>query len=110
MKLLGILILIGGLTCIFFSHYIAEQVLIGKEKIAQGEQSVAKGKQLFSSNPYTDMLGQQMTGSAEKKISKGKEDIARYEALASQLQVGGTLAVVVGAGLFIYSFFRKKKR
>ncbi len=110
MKILGILIAIAGIAALLFSNYIDDQVLQGKTKIAQGERAVKKGNQLFSGNPVSEQIGKGLTSGANKKIAKGKEEIAYYEDLSSKLKTGGTVAIIVGAGIFIFSFFRKKKR
>ncbi|GEM_PF-660078 len=110
LRILGILIALAGIGALLFSNYITEQVLQGKSQIASGEQKVQKGKQLFSSNPYTEPLGNAITGSAEKKIAKGKEQVAYYEALAQKLKTGGIIGCIVGGGLFIISFVGSNKK
>lgn len=109
MRILGILIVIAGVAALFFSNYIDQQILEGKTKIAEGEKAVTQGNQLFSGNPISKEIGKGLTGSSQKKIARGKEEIAYYEQLSSQLQTGGTIAIILGAGVFIASFFFKKK-
>lgn len=110
MKILGILIVIAGIAALLFSNYIDTQVLQGKTQIAQGEQAVAKGNKMFSGNPVSEQFGKAITGGATQKIAKGKEEIAYYEDLSSKLKTGGTIAIIVGAGIFIFGCFRKKNR
>ena len=108
-RILGILILIAGIASILFSNYITEQVLQGKAKVKQGEKAVSQGNQLFSLNPLTKSVGQNLTNPMQKKINEGKETIAHYEQLAQTLKVGGIVGIVVGAGLIIVSFVYKGK-
>ena len=110
LRVFGILVVLAGIAALLFSNYITTQVLQGKSQIASGEQKVQKGKQLFSSNPYTEPLGNALTGSADKKIAKGKEQIAYYEGLAKTLKVGGIIACIAGVGMFAFSFSGKGKR
>lgn len=110
LRILGILILIAGIGCIFASDYITSQVNQGKIQVAKGEKVVNQGKQLFSLNPVAKQVGQGLTNSAEKKINEGKQQINEYEALAAQLMTGGIVGCVLGAGLIIISFFGKGKK
>jgi hypothetical protein len=110
LRVLGILVLIAGIVSILFSSYITEQVKEGKVQVAQGEKTVSQGKQLFSLTPLPSQVGDTLSGSAEKKIGAGKQQISQYEALAQQLQTGGIVGCVVGAGIIIISFFGKSKK
>jgi hypothetical protein len=107
LRIIGILILVAGIAAILFSNYITTQVKEGKLKITQGEQKVNKGKQLFSLSPATKEVGGALTQSADKKIQEGKEQVGYYEQLASELQIGGIIGCIVGAGLILFSFIGK---
>jgi len=110
-RILGILIVLIGAVSIGFSYYIKQQVSAGEEKIESAQKSVDKGNQLFSgsSNPIVKGFGQSMTGSAQKKINKGKEEVVKYATLADQLQMGGIALIVLGAILIVIPR-RKGKR
>jgi hypothetical protein len=110
LRILGILILIAGIGCIFASNYITSQVNQGKIQIAHGEKAVSQGQQLFSFNPVAKQVGQGLTNSAGKKIKEGKQQISEYEALAAQLMTGGIVGCILGAGFIITSFFVKGKK
>ena len=110
LRVLGILILVAGIASFLFSNYILGQVEEGKGKIREGEKKVQQGNQLFSLNPTTQQLGKGFTDGATKKIAQGKEQIAYYENLAATLHTVGMIGVVVGGGLFLFSFTKKKKR
>lgn len=109
-RILGILILIAGVASIFFSNYITEQVIQGKAKVQQGEKAVQQGNKLFSLNPVTKAVGENLTNPIQKKINEGKETIAHYEQLAQTLKTGGIIGIIVGAGLIIISFMHKSKK
>jgi hypothetical protein len=110
LRIIGILVFIAGIACILVSNYITEQVNEGKLKIAKGEQSVNQANQIFSFNSTTQQVGQAVTGSSKKKIAEGKQQITDYQAMAHQLMTGGIIGCVVGAGIFIGSFFGKKRQ
>ena len=112
LRILGILILLAGIASIFFSNYITNQVNEGKIKIEKGQKTVDQSNSLFSSNPYTKQVGKEMSSSSQKKIDEGKEEVSHYEQIAQILQMSGIAAIVVGAGITIFSFFgsRKKRR
>jgi hypothetical protein len=110
LRTLGIVILLAGLGSLFFSNYIMNQVNEGKIKIEKGQKAVDKGNQLFSLNPVAKEVGKGLTGSAQKKIDAGQQQIEQYTQLAGRLQTGGIIAIVAGAGCIAASFFMKKKR
>ncbi len=100
-RILGILCIIIGAAMLFGSNYIAEQVEEGKARVQSAESSVSTSSSILSLNPMTDQVGQAVSKSANKKIAKGKEDIAKYEALASKLQIAGVVLIVIGVGIVI---------
>ncbi len=110
LRILGILILLAGIACIFFSNYITNQVNEGKIKIEKGQKTVDQSNRLFSLNPYTKQVGQELSSSSQKKINEGKEEVAHYEQIAQTLQISGIVAIIVGAGISIFSFFGSRKK
>jgi hypothetical protein len=109
LRILGIIILLAGIASIFFSNYITTQINEGKIKIEKGQKTVDQSNSLFSLNPYSKQVGQGMTSSAQKKIDEGKNEVARYEQIASTLQIFGIAGIVVGAGVTLFSFFSSRK-
>jgi hypothetical protein len=97
-RIVGILIAIVGIVLVSVSYYIKNQVGAGQEKIQSAQESVNKGNSFFSgsSNPIVEGVGKNMTGSAQKKINMGKEEIAKYAALAEQMLIGGIVLIVLG--------------
>jgi hypothetical protein len=110
LRIIGILVFIAGIASILISNYIDTQVKEGKLKVAQGEQSVDQANQIFSFNSTTQQVGQAITGSSSKKIAAGKQQITDYEQTAHQLMTAGIAGCVIGAGLFIGSFFGKSRK
>ena len=106
-RISGIIILIIGITLIGTSFYIKSRVSSGREQISEAEESVRKGKQLFSSNPLTKEIGKGITDSAEKRIQAGSAEADRYAKLALWFQIGGGIFIVVGGVLIFIS--RKKE-
>lgn len=105
-KIIGLVVIAVGAICLFFSDYIANQVAEGKLRIQRGQQSVNTINSLFSSSQYTEPFGKTFTGSAQRKIDRGQQEVAHYENLSNQLKVGGI--VLIGIGLVI--FFVRKRR
>lgn len=110
LRIFGILILLAGIACIFFSHYISNQVAEGKIKIEKGQKAVDQGNSLFSMSPYTKPVGKKLSSSSQKKIDEGKEEVSYYEQIAQTLQISGIVAIIVGAGVTIFSFFGPRKK
>ena len=110
LRIFGIVVLLAGIASLFFSNYIMNQVNAGMVKIEKGQKAVDKGNELFSLNPIAKEVGKGLTGSAQKKIDAGQQQIEQYTQLAGQLQTGGIIAIVAGAGCIVTSFFMKKKR
>jgi hypothetical protein len=110
LRILGILISLAGITCIFLSSYITNQVNEGKIKIEQGQQTVDQSNSLFSSNPFTKQVGKGLNSSSQKKINEGKENVSHYEQVAQTLQISGIAAIIVGVGITLFSFFGPRKK
>jgi hypothetical protein len=96
---IGIVIVVIGAVCMGVSYYIMQQVGAGTEQIKSAQESVDKGNNFFSnsSNPIVKGMGQNVTGSAQKKINAGKEQVLKYTALAGQLKTTGIALIVIGA-------------
>ena len=97
-----------GVVSLGASYYLQQQIAAGTLKVARAEKMVGQGKSLFSVNPVSKEVGKGLFGSADRKISAGKEDIAYYTKVARVLQVGGIILIVVGlGGIFVT---RRNKR
>ncbi len=103
-RILGIIILLAGLSSYLFSGYIATQVASGKEQVASAEQKVDTLKGLSSLSPYTKGAGNMVAGSAQKKIDDGNMDIAKYQQMSDLLHQYGIIASILGAILICISF------
>ena len=106
-RILGIVILIAGVAMVFTSHYIMGQVAEGKMKISDAEEKVGTAKGLFSLSPVTKELSRGKLEEADSQIEAGKGEVAYYEKMAGQLQVGGY--ILIGIGIIVVIFGRKKK-
>lgn len=107
-RVLGIIVIIAGIAMFFIANYINAQVSEGKGKIASAQQKVNQGSGLFSLNPVSKEVGKHVTDAAQKKINEGQQMIQHYEGVAGMFQTGGLIAVVVGVGIFIFSFVGSK--
>ena len=106
-RILGITIIVIGVSLIASSFHIKSRVKSGREQISEAKESVSKGKKLFSLNPYLKKIGKHITGSAERKIKEGSEKADRYDTIALWFQIGGGAVVVIGAGLILISIKKK---
>lgn len=106
-QILGAVAIVLGVVCLFLSHSIAVQVGEGQEQINRGQSQVNQGKKFFSGNQVTKEVGNQLLfNPAEKKIREGQAEVDYYTTVAQQLNVGGIILILGGAGA-IY-FFRRK--
>lgn len=109
LRIFGVVVLIAGVVMIGASQYIQGQVLQGRAEISSGEQKVETGRKVFGANPVSKEVGDAaFFNSADQKIAAGKAQADHYETLANQLQTGGIIAIVVGAGMILWSFKKKK--
>ncbi len=92
------------------SSYITNEVISGQEQIESAQKKVDQGNSLFGLSPYTKPIGQSMTGSAQKKINAGKEEVAYYANLASNLKTGGIVTSIVGAAMVLIGLLVPRKR
>lgn len=107
-RILGLILLIGGIGMVFVAQYISSQVEQGKEEIASAQKKVNQANSLFSLSPTTKELGKGFSDSAQKKIAAGTQEAKEYELLASRLQIGGIVFAVLGIGLIILGGKKKK--
>ncbi len=106
-RILGIIIIIIGISFIASSFYIKSRVTSGREQISQAEGTVRKGKQLFSLDPIAKEAGKVITDPIDKKLKEESAKADRYDTLATWFQIGGGIFIVIGAGLI---FISRKKR
>lgn len=109
-RILGLILIVGGLAMVLISNYIKGQVEGGKQQISSAQKKVNQADGLFSMSPATKQIGKGMTEGAQKKIDAGKEQVAYYAQLASQLQTGGWIALALGAILVIIPQKKQSRR
>ena len=109
LRIFGIVVLLAGVVMIGVSQHIKNEVAQGKLQIASGEQKVGVGKKIFGANQTSEKVGNTLFfDSADKKIAAGKQDIAEYTQMANQLQIGGIIAILIGAGMVVVSYRKKR--
>ncbi len=99
----GIVLIVVGAILLFFSNYIADQVMAGKLQIQRGQQTVDTTNSLFSASPTTKPIGQALTSSGQRRIDAGRAEVSKYESLARTFQIAGVVFIVAGIGLLILS-------
>jgi hypothetical protein len=107
-RILGLIVLIGGVVLLFISNYIKGQVAGGEEQISSAQKKVKQADSLFSLNPVAKDIGGSLTKGAQKKIDTAKDKVAYYAELARQLQVAGF--IVIALGVIIILIPSRKKR
>ncbi|PCI95942.1 hypothetical protein COB11_00650 [Candidatus Aerophobetes bacterium] len=108
-RIIGIVFLVLGIGFYVFGNYVASEVADGRKKISSGQKSVDDVQSLSKLTPFTKGIGKAATGSAQKKIDKGREDVRKYQILADWMHGVGIGVFVIGAGLLAYSFIFKKR-
>ena len=106
-QILGAIIFVGGIVLLFIAHYINVQVEQGNTDIFNAQSKVDSSNSLFNMSPYSKPIGQGLTSGAQKQIDEGKGTVAYYTVMAQRCQIGGIVAIVVGAGMMF--FLRRKK-
>ncbi len=106
-RILGILVLVGGIVLLGVSYYIKQRVAEGQIEVSSAQKKVDRSSSLFSLNPVSKQLGQGMTDSAQKKIDQGNQQIDEYTVLANRLQIGGFILGI--AGVLVIIFGKKRK-
>ena len=99
-RILATITLVIGLGLIGFSEYIKMEVAKGNLEVSDAQKKVNQGNFLFSLSPYTKSAGKELTGSAQKQIDAGKEDINHYSELARELEIAGIIVAVLGIIVF----------
>ena len=103
----GVVLTVIGIAAMVISGYIQKQVTEGKRQISSAQETMKQGDSLFSLAPYGHEIGQQFTGSAEHKIKEGEKQIHFYTQVASLMYVGGIILIVIGLGIFGFSFLKR---
>ncbi|MEI8300242.1 MAG: hypothetical protein WCG10_01335 [Chlamydiota bacterium] len=109
-QLIGVFVILIGCGLFGISSYITAQVEAGKIEVSSAQRKVNQSKQVLSLNPVTKQVGKGFTDSAQNQINMGKEDIAHYKGVAAALQIGGWIAVGLGALVSILLFNWKKPK
>ena len=106
-QILGIILVIVGVVMLFVSNHIKNEVAAGRLQIIQGQRTVNQVNTLFSARPETQAVGKQVTGGAQRRIDEGQGQVDYYTNLANQLQMGGIVLIIVGAGLFVWGLVKR---
>lgn len=103
-RMIGILVLLGGVILMVFSGYIAVRVGEGREQIDSAQKKVDLGNSIFSLTPTSKKVGKQITNPFQKRINEGKQEVGEYEALEYKLRIGGVILLILG---FVLVLMRK---
>lgn len=105
-RIAAIVLIIAGMVFLYMSHYINTQVAGGRAEISGAQKKIDTTKTLFSINPATKEVGNQISDYGQNKIDEGTQKADRYAAYAKWLMIGGAILIVIGAGVF---FVGRKK-
>ena len=98
----------AGVLLVVISMYIKSQVADGERQIAGAQESVDRGRWLFSLFSGTRSVGDGLTAPFQSKIDAGSEQVAYYAALSNWLMTGGILCLAAGGGLVAYEALKRK--
>lgn len=104
------MILTIGVVVYFFGNYVATQVHEGETKIKNSQRTVDQVNCVSKLNKYSKTASQIATRPVQQKIDEGKIEVSQYKTLIPKLHIGGILLVVIGALIFIWGLFSKKKK
>ncbi len=104
---LGSAVIAVGVIMLLAANYITMQVGQGRSELESGQRRVDSTNSLFSTNPYSKVVGKQITGSGQARINAGYQEVSQYESIANKLEIGGLIVIVVGVGIF---FIYKRKK
>ncbi|MFI5344222.1 MAG: hypothetical protein ACHQUC_08385 [Chlamydiales bacterium] len=106
-RIFSIIVILVGIAMVGGAYYIRDQVAQGKLEISSGERQINQTESLFSANPASKMVGDEVTKSGREKIAAGNQEISYYENMARNLQIGGFVLIVLGVAFFFFSGRRK---
>jgi hypothetical protein len=107
-QIIGALVFVGGLVLLYLAHYINVQIEQGNTEIFAGQKRVDDTNALFDRTPATKPIGRGLTSGGQRQIDEGRGTIEYYTVVAQRCQIGGIVALIVGAGMMV--FLRNKKR
>lgn len=105
-RIIAICIAVLGIIMLLFSENIANRVAAGRAEISAGQSQVDTTNKLFSVNPYSKQVGNQLTSSGQQRINEGTQEANYYENLGRMVQIAGVILIVIGGFVFFTS--RKK--
>ena len=70
-KIIGILLIVGGIASFLFANYIRSQVDQGKHKVRKAQSAVNSANQAASADPTLYLFSRTATGPIQKKINEG---------------------------------------
>lgn len=107
-RILGLVILLGGIALMMISYYIDQRVFEGREEISAAQKKVDRGNAVFSLAPSeVQPLTKGFTGSAQRQIDAASSEADLYSNRARLLWIGGIGLIIVGIGVMV---FGKKHR
>lgn len=109
-KTLGIGILVIGVLLIIGAIYIKGQVAHGREQISSAKSTMHAGESILGLSPATKGAGSMLGSAGNKKIAEGSAEADKYEKIAGGLQIAGIAALVIGAGMLLYSCCCHKRK
>ena len=109
-KIIGILLIVGGIASFLFANYIRSQVDQGKHKVRKAQSAVNSANQAASGDPTLYLFSRAATGPIQKKINEGKKDIVYLQSLAKTLDIVGFITIIAGGGLTVWAFYSDRRK
>lgn len=108
-KIIGILLIVLGISSFIGSNYIRSQVDQGKRKVKKAQSAVNATNSATSGNATLYFFSRTATGPIQNQINEGKKDIAYFQSVAKNLDIAGWVMVGTGAFLTVWAFYRGRR-
>ncbi len=105
-RVVGVVVILSGVTLLLVSGYIRGQVDVGEAKIEKAEKQVEHAGGLLSVTPLKGVT-EGAIDSAKEKIAEGRLEAEKYTNVSSLTKIGGIILIIVGA---ILLFFPHRKK
>src|ERR1700679_3959434 len=102
-RVVGCVLLALGIISIVLASYVANMVAIESGK---AQAKIAKGESMFQGNPFSEMVGGAVVGSAKDQVAS---EVAKYNQIVLLMRVGGIFVAVVGAGMAVFCKGKNRK-
>jgi uncharacterized membrane protein HdeD (DUF308 family) len=110
-RILGILVLLGGIVLLVLSANLKKRIQGGKLKIAEAQQQAQQENGSLPLRPIprarVESAEEQAKQQAMQRGEETSQELSQFEAYVSWFHVGGIVFIILGAGIFCLSWKKK---